>query len=278
MHAPVLELHDLALDALGPSPRRLVDGLSLSIAPGKTLALVGESGAGKSLTALAVMHLLPPGVRQRSGRMCIAGRDVAACTPEDWRRLRNSVVSMIMQHPMSAFDPVWTIRAHFAETLRDHTPGLSGKAIEAKTLAALAEAGFSQPETVLDVYPFQMSGGMLQRVMIAIALLGNPLLLIADEATTDLDAVLQSRIVQLLRERKAARNLSMLLITHDLSVAAALADDVAVMHQGRVVESGPIAQVFAAPCAAYTRMLLAAHHALHGDVRAEPTEGPHVAA
>ncbi|MCD8140084.1 MAG: ATP-binding cassette domain-containing protein [Planctomycetaceae bacterium] len=166
---------------------------------------------------------------------------------------------------MSAFDPIVTVLGHFRETLRSHIPGLDRAAVRRRAVASLAEVGFPDPEALLGVYPFQMSGGMLQRVMIGLALCTDPTFIIADEATTDLDVVLQKSILRLLRDRCRDRHLGLLVITHDLGVAAWLADDIAVMRHGRIVESGATKTVFAWPQAAYTRELLVAHRALHGD-------------
>ncbi len=260
-----IDIRGLTLDLHSSRPRRLVDGLSLSLEAGKALALVGESGAGKSMTALAVMGLLPPSVRQTGGDILVNETSLAGLTDEGRRQLRNRTVAMILQNPMSAFDPIVTVFGHFAETLRSHLPGLDRAAVRSRATAALAEVGFSDPESLLGVYPFQMSGGMLQRVMIGLALCTDPTFIIADEATTDLDVVLQKNILHLLRDRCRERHLGLLVITHDLGVAAWLADDIAVMRHGRVVESGSTDAVFAWPKEAYTRELLVAHRALHGD-------------
>jgi len=264
----ILAIEALTIDYLGQPPKRpakrLVDGISLTLEQGRSLALVGESGAGKSLTSLAVMDLLPLGIVRASGRIVIGGRTLDGLSIEAKRQLRGGMVTMIMQNPMSAFDPVFTIRSHFAETLAAHDDGKSGRgSVAERARIALAEAGFPEPEAVLEAYPFQMSGGMLQRVMIALALVTGPELLIADEATTDLDAVSQKRVIDLLRREREKRNLSLLLITHDLSVAASLADDIAVMHQGKIVESGPAHTIFTAPQKAYTQKLINAHNRLY---------------
>lgn len=260
-----IDINHLTIDLLGSAPRRLVENLTLSVDAGRALALVGESGAGKSMTALAVMGLLPAGIRQSGGEILINERTLAGMDAEASRRVRNRDVAMIMQNPMSAFDPVFTIDSHFRETIRSHYTDMTGGEMRAGALQALREVGFADPAAILDIYPFQMSGGMLQRVMIALALVTNPTFLIADEATTDLDVVSQKQILAILRERCRERHLGLLVITHDLGVAAWLADDIAVMRHGGLVEKGVLREVFARPEKQYTRELLAAHRELHGD-------------
>ncbi|MCD8349056.1 MAG: ABC transporter ATP-binding protein [Planctomycetaceae bacterium] len=260
-----LDIQGLTLDLHSPRPRHLVDGLSLSLEAGKALALVGESGAGKSMTALAVMGLLPPSIHQTGGEIFVNETGLSSLTDEGRRRLRNRTVAMILQNPMSAFDPIVTVLGHFKETLCSHIPGMDRAAVRQRAAAALVEVGFSDPEALLGVYPFQMSGGMLQRVMIGLALCTDPTFIIADEATTDLDVVLQKNILHLLRDRCRERHLGLLVITHDLGIAAWLADDIAVMRHGRVVESGSTASVFSGPREDYTRELLEAHRDLHGN-------------
>lgn len=244
----------------------LVDALTLQVGQGKTVALVGTSGAGKSLTSLAVLGLLPESVCQTSGEILFCGQSMGILDKEQRRQLRNGQIAMIMQNPLSAFDPVFTVRSHFVETMRAHQVNISKREIEERACKALYEVGFPDAKAILDVYPFQLSGGMLQRVMIALALINAPQLLIADEATTDLDVVSQAHIIRLLCERKKHSGLSVLLITHDLSVAAFFADDVVVVDQGRVVEAGTVEQVFYRPQAAFTQQLLEAHHDLYRGV------------
>ena len=258
-----LEIRNLTVDLHGPKPRRLVDGLSLAVPGGKTVALVGESGAGKSMTALAIMGLLPPGIRRSGGEILVDHRSLDAMEADSRRRFRNGTVSVVLQNPMSAFDPVFSIGAHFRETIAAHKP-LSRREARALAAAALARTGFSDPEGILDIYPCQMSGGMLQRVMIALALITEPEYLIADEATTDLDTVAQARVLDILRERRAEGHLGQLIITHDLGVAAALADEVAVMRHGKLVEHGAAADVFSAPRSEYARELVETYRRLYG--------------
>ncbi len=257
-----LEISRLAIDLAGPKPRRLIDDLSLRVEGGRVLAVVGESGAGKSMMALAVMGLLPREVVQTGGDIVLNHQPLSTLDADGRRRIRNREVAMILQNPMSAFDPVFKVGAHFRETLSSH--GLAGTGWRRLAAQALSEVGLPDADALLNVYPFQMSGGMLQRVMIALALITTPTFLIADEATTDLDMVSQAQVLRILKERRKERHLGMLLITHDLSVAAYLADDIAVMRHGRLVESGPAEELFAHPKDMYTKQLLAAHHRLYG--------------
>ena len=250
---PILAIDNLAITAgRPPHDAALVTGLSLTIAPGEVLGLIGESGSGKSMTCLAVMDLLPPGVRVTSGSIRFCGRP-------GLRRGRDA--AMVLQNPSSCFDPVMTIRGHFRETLK--ALGLPNDKDWSRAGAALAEAGFDDPENVLPRYPFQLSGGMLQRVMLALAMLGGPKLLLADEPTTDLDMPAQAKALELMDRLRRSHDLAVLLVTHDLSVAARLADRVAVMRGGCLVETGPVDQIFAHPGHAYTQTLLAAHFELH---------------
>lgn len=259
-----IRIERLCIDLDGPHPKRLVDDLTLTMDAGRSLAVVGESGAGKSMTALAVMGLLPKGIRRSGGEITVNDAITSRLDAEGWRRLRNRQVAMILQNPMSAFDPVFTIGAHFHETSSAHYPDCSRADAEGRAGAALREVGFDDPESILSIYPFQMSGGMLQRVMIALALATDPDFLIADEATTDLDVRAQATILRLLAERRRERHLGLLIITHDLSVAAEMADRTAVMHNGRLLEIGSTAEIFAQPSHPYTAQLLAAHRRLYG--------------
>lgn len=269
-------LHIDTLNLMTRCGRHVVRDLSLTLEAGECLALVGESGAGKSLTSLAVMQLLPPSVHHVSGSITLDGHRLDRISPQAMRHLRCGTVGMILQNPMSAFDPLYTIRQHFAESLRARPESanrepVSPDSIHLIALQSLAESGFEQPESVLDIYPFQMSGGMLQRVMIALALLHQPKLLIADEATTDLDAALQRQIVELLARRRAERRLAMLLITHDLSVAAALAGTIAVIREGSIVDSGPTDRLLRQPRSPYSQALVEAARKLYGGSLLQPS-------
>lgn len=234
----------------------LVRDLTLEVRRGRVLALVGASGSGKSMTCMAALGTLPPGTRTLSGRVRLDGADCAAAA------LRGRHVATILQNPRSAFNPVRTMRDHALETLA--ALGLSGPDAEARIAAAMAEAGLDEPARILPLHAFEMSGGMLQRMMIALALLADAPFLFADEPTTDLDLLVQMRILDLLERLVAARGLGVLLVTHDMGVVARLADDVAVLDQGRLVECAPVEEVFQAPRHPVTRMLVAAHLALYG--------------
>jgi nickel transport system ATP-binding protein len=217
------------------------------------------------MTSLSVMNLLPRSVDKVAGNMFIDGKDTGSFSEDDWRELRNSIVSMVLQNPISAFDPVVTIRSHFKETMNSHGLDTSPDALTENATAHLKEAGFDDPLPILNLYPFQMSGGMLQRVMMALALITQPELLIADEATTDLDVVTQAQVLELIADRVESRHMALLLITHDLSVAARLADDVMVMRQGKVLEYGSIGHIFENPTDDYTKELLHAHKELYNE-------------
>jgi nickel transport system ATP-binding protein len=258
---PILEVKDLQV-VLKENQRVLVRDISLSVTRGKVLGLVGESGCGKSITCLSILGLLPVNVRRTAGEVRIQGKAVQALSPLARRKLRGSSVAMILQNPMSCFDPVFTIRYHFRETMGSHGLNRSG-ADQDKAVEALRSVGFPDPGTILDLYPFQMSGGMLQRVMVAMALLMRAPLLIADEPTTDLDVVAQSNILTLMEDMRKRQNVGILLVTHDLSVIARLADDVAVMRQGEIVERSPVRDLFVAPRHPYSRALLQAHFSLY---------------
>jgi microcin C transport system ATP-binding protein len=233
--------------------RTVVDDVSFTLDRGETLALVGESGSGKSLTALSVLGLLPPGAAS-SGRVVLDGQDVATAGEATLRRLRGGVAGMVFQEPMNSLNPLQRIGAQVAEAAALHG-NPAGRAWVARRLEAV---GFPDAAERLDAYPHQLSGGQRQRVMIAMALANDPALLIADEPTTALDVTIQAQILDLLAAERAARGLALLLISHDLAVVRRYADRVCVMKDGRIVEHGAAARVFASPAHPYTRMLLAA--------------------
>jgi nickel transport system ATP-binding protein len=259
MNRTALEISGLTIRA---GAKTLVDGVSFSVEYGKTAALLGESGCGKTMTASAIMGLLPPGARKISGNIRICGTDTARLTAEAYRSLRNTTASAVMQNPMSAFDPVLTIFYHFWETLASHGGGDKKSAREAAT-QSLLRVGFQDPASILGLYPFQMSGGMLQRAMLAIALAASPPLIIADEATTDLDVVSQAKILALLKSYCRENNTALLLITHDLSVAKSLAEEIILMKKGAVVERGETAVFFEEPQSEYAKRLLSCHESLY---------------
>jgi len=245
-----LSVRDLTLDIGGAS---VVDGLAFDVAAGEVMARVGESGCGKSLTALAAMRLLPPAVKRTQGQVALAGVDLYALSEREARRLRGRKISMIFQEPLAALDPLSTVGAQIAEGT-----GLRGTAARQAVLAMLEEVGISDPARRIAQYPFELSGGMAQRVMIASALVSRPDVLIADEPTTALDVTIQAQILDLLRRLAAGRGTAILLITHDMGVVADIADRVAVMYAGRIAETGRTGQVFARPRHPYTALLLAA--------------------
>jgi oligopeptide/dipeptide ABC transporter ATP-binding protein len=250
MSATVLEIRDLALSIGGA---RVVDGVSCAVGPGEVLALVGESGCGKSLTALAAMRLLPRAATLEGGEVLIDGQNLLALPERRLRSMRGRRIAMIFQEPLAALDPLATVGTQVAEAT-----GRSGAAARNAVLAMLAEVGISDPARRIDQYPFELSGGMAQRVMIATALISRPAVLIADEPTTALDVTIQAQILDLLRRLAADRGTAIMLITHDMGVVADIADRVAVMYAGRIAETGPAAALFAKPRHPYTSLLLAA--------------------
>jgi nickel transport system ATP-binding protein len=260
---PFLSVDHLTLALNGKNQTRsLVRDVSLALAPRQILGLIGESGSGKSLTCLAIMDLLPAGIRKISGSIHMAGDQLERLKPNVLRGIRGSRAAMILQNPMSCFDTVFTIHHHFRETLASHDAHRARNHLT-EARQALGQVGFDHPDEILGLYPFQMSGGMLQRVMVALALMMGVSLLIADEPTTDLDVVSQSRILDLLERLRTTHGMAMLLVTHDLSVIARLADHVAVMKEGAVVETGPLERIFNDSRHPYTQGLLKAHLSLY---------------
>ena len=257
---PILSVRDLtAVFALrGGLETRAVDGVSLDLFPGETLALVGESGSGKTTLALSLLRLIPdpPGRIDSASRIEFDGTDVLRLDAGALRRIRGGGMAMIFQEAGSSLNPVMTVGAQIAETVRVHT-GLGRRAARGRARDLLADVGLSDPER-LDQYPHQLSGGMQQRVMIAMALAGAPRVLIADEPTTALDVTIQLQVLDLLADLQQRLGLALLLITHDLGVAARIASRVAVMYAGRIVESAPAARVFGGPQHPYTEALLQA--------------------
>ncbi|MEO3789409.1 ABC transporter ATP-binding protein [Nonomuraea sp. B10E15] len=256
--APLLEVEDLAVEFDTPAgPLRAVRGVSFEVDECETLAIVGESGSGKSVTAQALMGLVPQSARIAGGRVSIEGRDVAGLSGREWQALRGERISMIFQDPLSALNPSLTVGYQIAEMFRRHRG--TGRA-EARRRAAelMAQVGIPDAERRLDDHPHRFSGGMRQRVMIAMALALDPRLLIADEPTTALDVTVQAQILRLLRQRQRAERLGMVLISHDLGVVARAADRVAVMYAGRIVETGTVAEVYERPAHPYTLGLMRA--------------------
>jgi oligopeptide/dipeptide ABC transporter ATP-binding protein len=240
--------------ANGPVPA--VNDISFEIRAGETLGLVGESGSGKSVTALSIMRLVQAPGRIAGGRLLFKGRDLRALDEKAMCAVRGAEIALVFQEPMTALNPVFRIGDQIAEALTVHGRA-SRRDARAKAIALLASVRIPNPEARVDDYPHQLSGGMRQRVMIAIALACQPSLVIADEPTTALDVTIQAEILQLLRDMRSALGLSLLLITHDLGVVAETADHVAVMYAGRIVETGPVRDVLRNPQHPYTRGLLA---------------------
>ena len=233
-----------------------VDDVSFEIRAGETLGLVGESGSGKSVTALSIMRLVQPPGRIAGGRIAFNGRDLLAFSERQMQAVRGAEIALIFQEPMTALNPVFTIGNQIAETLIVHGRATRREA-KARAIELLRAVRIPDPAARVGDYPHQLSGGMRQRVLIAMALACKPSLVIADEPTTALDVTIQAQVLDLLREMKAAFNLSLLLITHDLGVIAETADRVAVMYAGRIVETGPVRAIFRNPQHPYTRGLLA---------------------
>ncbi|MFQ3622579.1 MAG: ABC transporter ATP-binding protein, partial [Acetobacteraceae bacterium] len=235
------------------------EGASFTLEAGETLALVGESGSGKSVTALSILQLLPyPSARHAAGSSIVLdGRQMIGAGEETLREARGGIAGMIFQEPMTSLNPLHTIEKQIVEAVQLHRP-VGREEARARAVECLTMAGFADAASRLNAYPHQLSGGQRQRVMIAMALANQPKLLIADEPTTALDVTIQAQILTLLADLKSRLRMALLLISHDLAIVRRYADRVCVMHRGRIVEQGPVAEVFGAPRAEYTRMLLAA--------------------
>ena len=233
-----------------------VDGVDLEVPRGRTLGIVGESGCGKSMLSLSVMRLVPPPGRIAAGRVLLEGRNLLDLSAAEMRDVRGSRVAMIFQEPMTSLNPVHTIGWQITEAMRAHDKRASARELRDRAIAALQRVRIPSPERRFDDYPHQLSGGMRQRVMIAMALACKPSLLIADEPTTALDVTVQAQILDLLRELQAETGMAIILITHDLGVVAEMADEVAVMYAGRVAERATAAEIFADPQHPYTLGLL----------------------
>jgi peptide/nickel transport system ATP-binding protein len=256
---PILEVVNLRVSLFtrrGVLPA--VDDLSLTVAAGETVAIVGESGCGKSLTALAVMRLLPdPPARIVGGTVRFMGRDLAALSEREMQRVRGKDISMIFQDPMTSLNPVATVGDQLIEAIRCHDD-VSRAGAQTRAVELLRQVRIPDAERRLKDFPHQMSGGMSQRVMIAMAIACRPKLLIADEPTTALDVTIQAQILELLKELQASSGMGLIVITHDLGVVAEIADRVAVMYAGRKVEDAPVEALFERPLHRYTRGLLGA--------------------
>ena len=254
---PVLAVENLTVSLKGSHDAvAVLENLSFSVEAGETLALVGESGCGKSITALAIMGLLPNGFRRETGRILLGGEDVSAAAPARLRALRGSSMSMIFQEPMTALNPLYTIGDQIAEALRLHQ-NFGRQAALARAVALLEAVQIPEAGRRLAAYPHELSGGMRQRVMIAMALACRPALLIADEPTTALDVTVQAQVFDLLQALQAEMRMAIVLITHDLGAVADIANRVAVLYAGRCVERGKTAAILRTPQHHYTRGLMA---------------------
>jgi oligopeptide/dipeptide ABC transporter ATP-binding protein len=234
---------------------RAVDGISFDVPKGSTVALVGESGSGKTVTSLSIMRLVPSPGEVTAGEVLFGGENLLALPERTMRSLRGRKISMVFQEPMTSLNPVYTVGSQIAEVIRVHQKASRAEA-RRKTVEMLKLVGIASPETRIDSYPHQLSGGMRQRVMIAMALACEPELLIADEPTTALDVTIQAQILDLLRKLQSKLQMSIVLITHDLGVVAEVAQHMVVMYAGRIVEQGPVRELFGAPKHPYTEGLL----------------------
>lgn len=258
MNIPLLSVRNLRIGfTAGRRVLTAVDGVSLDVAAGETLVLLGESGCGKSVTALSLLRLLPAAGRVLGGEVRFEGSDLMALAEADMRTVRGGGMAMIFQEPATSLNPVLTVGRQIGEVLEKH-PGLQGSVATGRAVELLKAVGIADPERRLSEYPFQLSGGMKQRVMVAMALAGDPRLLIADEPTTALDVTIQAQILDLLRRLQTERGMGMLLITHDLGVVARMAHRVGVMYAGEIVEEAPGEAFFGAPRHPYTQKLFAA--------------------
>jgi peptide/nickel transport system ATP-binding protein len=255
--AALLQVNDLRVEFSGRRGRAMVlNGVDFELRGGETLCVVGESGCGKSMTALALLRLIPsPPGRISGGRVLFQGEDLLAASDQRMREVRGNRVSMIFQEPMTSLNPVFTVGEQIAESLRLHA-GLDRDAAQQRAIEMLQQVGIPAPERRVHEYPHQLSGGMRQRVMIAMALACRPDILIADEPTTALDVTVQAQIFDLLRDLQREKGTAILLITHDMGAVAEMADRVMVMYAGRVIEQGSCDQVLGAPSHPYTRGLI----------------------
>lgn len=254
--ASLLEIRELDIVIQKENGRlNAIQGLNLEIYPGEIVALVGESGCGKTLTALSILRLLENPIQISGGQILFEGANILDFSPSDLNRFRGHKAAMIFQEPMTALNPVFTIGAQIIEVLTTHA-GLNKKEGRARAVELLADVGIPHPEKRVDAYPFELSGGMRQRAMIAMALAGSPSLLIADEPTTALDVTIQAQILALIKKLSADKKMSVLLITHDLGTVSQVADRMAIMYAGKIVEYGPTGEVLKKRKHPYTQGLL----------------------
>lgn len=257
MSEKVLQVNDLRIQfKSGKNATQPIRGVNFHVNKGETLGIVGESGCGKSVTSLAVMGLLPVKTSEIvSGEILFNNRDISRLKEKEYRKLRGNEISMIFQEPMTSLNPVFTIGEQLSEPLKQHKK-MSKSEIRNNIIAVLKQVGLPRAEQIIDEYPHQLSGGMRQRVMISLALLCQPKLMIADEPTTALDVTIQAQILELLKEIKVKNEMSLMLITHDLSVVAEMCDRVVVMYAGEVVEEAEVNELFDRPLHPYTQGLM----------------------
>jgi oligopeptide/dipeptide ABC transporter ATP-binding protein len=255
--SPILSLRGLTTTFDGPRGSvRAIEDVSFDVPRGGSIAIVGESGCGKSVTSLSILRLLPePMARIERGEVLFHGRDLVKASQRELREVRGAKISMIFQEPMTSLNPVYTVGSQIVEAIRLHRD-VSRSAAKSRAVELLRSVGIPDPESRVNAYPHQLSGGMRQRVMIAMALSCDPEVLIADEPTTALDVTIQAQILDLLRRSSRSRGMSVVLITHDLGIVAEFVDHVVVMYAGRVVESAKVGELFARPMHPYTRGLL----------------------
>lgn len=255
----VLSVNELTVDFnTSRGNFQAIQGVSFELKEGEILGIVGESGSGKSVTSLSVMGLLPKGISKvTGGSVYFNGQDLVQLKPKQMRNIRGKDISMIFQEPMTSLNPVYTVGDQIGRIVKNHEAGLSKKKITERVIELLTQVGIPRPDEIKDEYPHQLSGGMRQRVMIAMAISCNPKVLIADEPTTALDVTIQAQILELLKELTAERGMSLLLITHDLGVVAEMCDRVLVMYSGRIVEQGEKKAFFNNPKHPYSKGLLA---------------------
>ena len=255
--AELLEVKNLSVSFFTPAGEvQAVRDVSFSLRAGEVLAIVGESGCGKSVLCKSILHLLPPSARRKSGTIAVNGRDITQLRERELQKLRGSLFSMVFQDPMTALNPSMTVGAQLAAAVRVHAPRLRGAALEQRVLELMRLVGIDRPEERRGLYPHHFSGGMRQRVVLAIALAGDPSILFADEPTTALDVTIQAQILDLLREIQQKLGTATVFVTHDLGAVARVADRVAVMYAGKIVELGTAEDIFYDPRHPYTWGLL----------------------
>jgi len=266
VHA-LLEVKDLCVSFFTSRGEvRALDGVSFSVAPGRLTGLVGESGSGKTVSVLSIMRLLPENARVVGGSIAFEGLDLLRLREAEMRAMRGARIAMIFQEPMTSLNPVFTIGSQIGEAIRLHQR-TNRRETRARTVEALRMVGIADPDRRVNDYPHQLSGGMRQRVMIAMALACNPKVLIADEPTTALDVTIQAQILDLIRDLQARLGLAVILVTHDLGIVAQYADDVTILYAARVMERTSAAELFHNPLCPYTKALFAALPGIEGDRR-----------